>query len=84
MNIINYAIFNKQKPMGTQHTVGFVAHHVIYGLVWVLPRHGYSHATTATRRVSSVKVIKDVCVWHESHWRATVLVLDRDESCQKR
>ena len=33
----NYVIFNKQKTMGTQHTVGFVVHHIIYSSVWVLP-----------------------------------------------
>ena len=33
----NYVIFNKQKTMGTQHTMGFVVHHIIYSLVWVLP-----------------------------------------------
>ena len=41
LNIINYVIFNKQKPTGTQHTAGFIAHYMIYGLVWVLPSCGY-------------------------------------------
>jgi len=34
-------LINKE-PVGTQYTAGFVAHHMIYSLVWVLPSHGYS------------------------------------------
>ena len=42
INTINYVIFNKEKLVGTQHTVGFVAHRVIYGSIRVVPGCGYS------------------------------------------